>query len=251
MSQKAISELTDCKRAYANGENIIQLLKTKYKDRFNLSEMIEISYDLQSGTYIDYFNSNKELYKKVADEKAEFIKKHFPAVSSLCDCGCGELTSDLYLFQCLKKITTFFAFDISWSRVRTGAQFFTLNQMQLPKLFLADIGEIPLPDNSIDVVITQHALEPNHGSEEKLIKELVRVARYGCVLFEPSYELGTDEQKKRMEKHGYIRGLPQLFSKLDVDLVENKLLHNYTNELNRTAAYIIKKTARRDTSLSA
>ena len=40
---------------------------------------------------------------------------------------------------------------------------------------------IPLPDNSIDLVTTYQALEPNGSSEFKLIKELLRGQRNGCI----------------------------------------------------------------------
>ena len=136
----------------------------------------------------------------------------------------------------------FFCFDISWSRIYLGKKFLTNEHiLSQPKIFTADIKNIPLPDSSIDIVTTSHALEPNHGNELELLCELLRVSRYGLVLFEPSYELCSEEQRKRMEYHGYVRGIPQVLMKLPCSLVEYSLLENFLNHLNRTAAFVIHK----------
>ena len=51
-----------------------------------------------------------------------------------------------------------------------------------------------------DRKITCHALEPNGGQEEALLAELLRVARLGLVLVEPSYERATPSGRARMER---------------------------------------------------
>ena len=62
--------------------------------------------------------------------------------------------------------------------------------------FTIDNMRIPLPDNSIDVVITCHAIESNRKSMKSIIKELYRVSKLGLCLMEPHYEIGNSYQKK-------------------------------------------------------
>ena len=41
--------------------------------------------------------------------------------------------------------------------------------------------------------------------EEDAIRELIRVSSDKVILIEPIYELASNEQKRRMTKHGYIK----------------------------------------------
>ena len=42
---------------------------------------------------------------------------------------------------------------------------------------VGNIDSCPLSDDSIDLVYTIHALEPNGGNELNLLKELIRITR--------------------------------------------------------------------------
>ena len=81
------------------------------------------------------------------------------------------------------------------------------DQAESLSLFVADMALLPLADSSVDVVFTSHALEPNHGREEQLLKELLRVARRHLLLFEPSWENADQAVRDRMVQHGYVRDL--------------------------------------------
>ena len=72
--------------------------------------------------------------------------------------------------------------------------------------FCGDLLHIPLCSNSIDVVITSHAIEPNGGKETKILKELLRVCKKHLILFEPSYENNSIEGKKKNGPTGVYQG---------------------------------------------
>ena len=47
--------------------------------------------------------------------------------------------------------------------------------------------QIGLKSNSVDIIYTNHSLEPNGGREEVILKELLRVTNKYLILFEPIY----------------------------------------------------------------
>ena len=86
------------------------------------------------------------------------------------------------------------------------ASHLTENGHENVKLFTGDLDRIPLASDSVDVVLTIHAVEPNQGREEAILSELLRVARKHLVMIEPSYELASAEARERMDRLGYVRG---------------------------------------------
>jgi hypothetical protein len=133
-----------------------------------------------------------------------------------------------------------FGFDISWSRTRYAKDYckkFGVNA----NLFSANLFNIPLPDNSIDIVYTSHSLEPNGGKEKEALKELYRVAAKYVVLLEPDYNNASPEGKSRMDKHGYVKNLDLHAKELGYEIIENKPLDVFINNLNPTGLTIIKK----------
>ncbi len=240
------------KSKYLLSHNISKLMRESINSEINTKDIIETAYDIQAGSYIEMHVTNPQSNKEYFEEKALTILKFFPQATSLLDCGCGELTgTSLNYHKFLSsQINSFYSFDISWSRIYKGKKFFQEKTGTSPHCFIADMEHIPLPDNSIDLVTSSHALEPNHGSEEVLIKELLRVSRLGLALFEPSWELGDEEQKKRMDEHGYIRNLPYIIEKLGYRLIKNELLENQITQYNKTAMYIVKKNTNEATKAS-
>ncbi|MDF1795463.1 MAG: class I SAM-dependent methyltransferase [Coxiellaceae bacterium] len=238
-------DICQLREAYKRGENIIKNIKKNSRSNINPIEAIEISYDLQFGSYIDLFKSHEAFHQKAADEKAKIITEAFPSAKSILDVGCGELTNTSLLFKKLTQISDFFCFDISWSRAFVGRKFYkentSSNLFSKTNVFCANMDKIPLPDNSIDIIISTHAIEPNHGREKEILNELLRVSKMGLVLFEPSFELGSDSQKSRMIEHGYVRGLPDIIKKMPATLLYNELVKSSKNMQNQTAAFVISK----------
>ena len=232
------------KKMYSDGKNISEFLKKEMKTNDNTSEIIEIVYDLQAGSYINSLNENKKKHELYTDELAKLLDPHLLNHESLLDIGTGELTTlSLILNKIESKISQVFAFDISWSRVFTGKSFFEekcINKNISLTTFVADIKRIPLYSKSIDVVTSMHALEPNTNNLSILLKEIFRVARKKCVLFEPSYELNSKEGKHRMNQLGYIKDIEGTVKNLGGKLIDVKLIENPLRSSNPTANYIIE-----------
>ena len=235
----------EARQAYARGENVTLHLQRQLSISNNTPEIIEIAYDLQAGSYVAYASEYGADLERYAAEAARILTPYMTAETSILDVGCGELTTLSHLMNCLEAHSgPVLAFDISWSRLRIGRSYASSRMKRGVdarfNLFTAEISEIPLPDRSIDVVISSHALEPNHGREKELMGEILRVARRHAVLFEPSYELNSAEGRARMEKLGYVRGLEAAATDLGARVVDIIPLVNIANPLNPTAAFVIE-----------
>lgn len=239
-SQPKIGEL---RQAYRSGENITQLL-TKNYPRLERQEVIEIAYDIQAGSYAKRASDNPERLTHYARELYELSKPYIAEHDVVLDCGAGELTTLSAMSEHLPVHCQLLACDISLSRLQVGRHFadrvMRSDLARDLKLFVADMACLPLADSSVDVVFTAHALEPNHGREQQLLSELLRVARRQLLLFEPSYEHADQVGRARMEEHGYVRDLPQHIEAAGGRLISAQLIRNPLNPLNPTCFYLVE-----------
>ena len=240
-------DILEAKKAYSEGRNITELLRAQKELSLNSSEIIELAYDLQAGTYIEHVTKNPIQASLYANELAEILNNLISSSETLLDIGTGELTTLSLVMCALKhKPSKAYAFDISWSRIYKGLAF-AKKKMGIDyhriTPFVADISEIPLLDKSITITTSSHALEPNGGRLKDLLKELFRVTVDKLVLFEPCYEINSTEGKERMDKLGYIKNIDGVISDLGGDLIEKIILKNIGNPLNPTVCFIIKPPA--------
>lgn len=143
---------------------------------------------------------------------AEVISRVEPQVTSLLDAGCGEGTTlEAVLSQVERPIEKVLAFDIVPARV-LFAQRYLMNRGYEVDVFAGRMTDIPLDDNSIDVVMTYHAVEPNGGHAREVIRELKRVAKHWLIMVEPCYELADEEGKARMKRLGYATELSSIMA---------------------------------------
>lgn len=236
-------DIADAKKAYAEGKNITELLRAQKKIDVNTSEIIEAAYDLQAGTYIKHVTQNPEQATLYTNEIAQILDKHTHPEDTLLDIGTGELTTLSLLISALtNKPKNVYAFDISWSRIYKGIAF-AKNKMGVDykrvKPFVADINEIPLLDKSINITTSSHALEPNGEKLKGLLIELFRVTIDKLVLFEPCYEINSQEGKNRMDRLGYIKNIEGVVSELGGKVRDKLIIKNVSNSLNPTACFII------------
>lgn len=231
------------KNAYLEGGNVTELLRNQIGIKENSPEIIEIAYDLQAGSYIDFINTNYSKATLYINEIANILSPHINNCHTILDVGCGELTTLSLLINSIKiKPKKIYAFDISFSRACKGIQYarkvmqFNLNDFNV---FTADIASVPLLNKSIDITISNHALEPNGGRLVELMLELFRVTRKKIILFEPCYEISTMEGKLRMDALGYIKGIDHVVEGLGGKVVDKIIINNPINPLNQTVAFII------------
>jgi ubiquinone/menaquinone biosynthesis C-methylase UbiE/uncharacterized protein YbaR (Trm112 family) len=226
---------------YPQGNNIIEYLRGIDNRSVNTIEDILISYDFQAGSYINFFSENRELNDRYCLALAQLIDK-IGNVESIIEVGVGEATTLNTVIRSLEnKPDHILGFDISWSRLKFGKELLKDFNIHNVNLFTANLFEIPLLDNSIDVVYTSHSIEPNGGKEEDALKELYRITKKYLILLEPSFELANSEAKERMKKHGYITELYATAHKLNYKIVEHRLFDYSSNPLNPTGLIIIEK----------
>lgn len=245
-SEKGIKyfDILVAKKAYANGKNITELLRSQKRIDYNTSEIIEVAYDLQAGSYIEDATKNPKSLNSYASQLASILDNHISSNKSLLDIGTGELTTLSFVVKNLiNKPKNIYAFDISWSRISKGLDFAEKNMghdfLNL-KPFVSDINEIPLLSKSIDITTSSHAIEPNGANLHQLMLELFRVTADKLILFEPCYEINSDEGKKRMDKLGYIKNIDGVVKELNGKMLEKIVIKNPSNPLNPTACFVIR-----------
>ena len=236
-------EIRNAKIAYSRGQNVTNFLRLENHLTFNTPEVIETAYDLQAGTYIEYTLQNLEVQTAYVNELSEVLNSYISSVETLLDVGSGELTTLSPLINKL-RITPreIYAFDISWSRIYLGLEFARKVAKELfPRIrpFVADILELPIPDKSIDICTSSHALEPNGQNLKKILIELFRVTRDKLILFEPYYEANSLEGQRRMDSLGYIKNLKDVVDNLGGNVIETIPIKHITNHLNPTFCFVI------------
>ena len=238
------NNLKELKSEYESNTNIINYIKDLDGLKNNSIKSIEISYDLQAGSYIDFFEKNKIKINIYTDEISEILSEYILPEDKILDCGTGEMTTlSSVANKSFESALGIYCFDLSVSRLMLGRAWSknVLSSSLLDRVhsFIGEFTKIPLLDNSMDIVWTSHALEPNHGREEEMLSEILRVAKRKVILFEPSYERNTVDGKKRMKELGYVQGLEAHIEHLGGTVEDVVEIISKTNPLNPTYAYII------------
>ncbi|QLA17074.1 class I SAM-dependent methyltransferase [Desulfolutivibrio sulfoxidireducens] len=229
------------------GINVMDYLRNNAFGGISESDIIEYSYDFQSGTYIDSLND-----KKILDWKMSYAAKISKTILGLCrpssllEAGVGEATTLAYVAESLASDIDCYGFDLSWSRAAYASRFLKQKGVAKAKICTGDLLDIPFKNDSIDVVYTSHSIEPNHGNEEPILRELYRVARKFLILLEPGYEFASEDGKRRMEHFRYCRKLKEISLSLGYSVITHELFSSGINPLNPTAITIIQKDCESD-----
>ncbi|MGD1809773.1 hypothetical protein ACP6PL_30710 [Dapis sp. BLCC M126] len=235
----------ELKKLYSQNVNLIEYLNNR-KDcnSLNRQEKISLSYDIQAGSYAKAYNSSekiREINSKSGQKIAQILEEISP--STVVDAGTGETTglADVLLNIKQKKIE-FAAFDISLSRLLYGKLFLNAKGLRIPRLFTSDLTKISLAENSVDCIMTRHAIEPNGGMEDVICQEFYRVTKKYVLLIEPSWEFARDEQKERMLRHGYIKNLPGALERTGFKILTHEPWNWNVNPLNIAALILAQKS---------
>jgi Methyltransferase domain len=237
--------LANIKQAYADGENIMSLLRDQ--SGLNEQDAILLSYDLQTGTYTDAIKNSPDrpLIIQFAHAAANVIALLQP--TSLLDAGVGEATTFSHVLEALvpkSNLQFVTGFDISWSRILYAQKYVEEilgDTAPNTSFFVGELEAIALESSSVDVVFTTHAIEPNYGREHEILLELYRVAKRYLVLLEPAYEFADEAVRKRMEEHKFCRGLGDIAREMGWNIVEHRIFDVQTASYNLTGLLLIEK----------
>ncbi len=237
-----LQDLKKMKKLYRDNVNIIDYLKDHLDSENNTSEMIRISYDLQAGSYIQNVLANPEWENEYSDVCKEFFDK-LGVYDSILEAGIGEATELTNFLSKMSNVPSrIFGFDISYSRIQYAMYFLKKHNVTNSTLFMGDMFNAAIQDSSIDVVYTNHALEPNGGREREALSELYRITKKYLVLFEPDYDFASDETKAYIQKQRYVQHLYPTAVELGYKVIEHKLLfETHPNSINNTSVIIIEK----------
>ena len=218
----------------------------KKNTRFTDDIINQISYGFQAGTYIDFYNyqkKRKEYPDHYYDHIYSKIKKYFKDNYSILEPGVGEGTFTHELINRNRihfKNISYYGCDYSFSRLLVCKKFLSKHKM-VSSLFLSEMSKIGISQNSIDILITHHALEPNRGKEKVIIEEFLNISNKYVILVEPIYELNSKKNKKRMDKYGYVKNLYKICEKLNCEILDYGLLDVCLNPKNLTGIIVLKK----------
>ena len=166
---------------------------------------VENKYDKIAGEYIErYLNQNYsdfpcdfglgEKIFRVKGYPKKFSSSYLLKIlemtqsKSFLEIGAGELTNIFEILKKNKKINfeNVLALDISLPRLVEGNKFLNKNSIYIDHCISSNAENIPLEDNSIDLLFTVHCLEQVPHIAKNIIREMIRVANNFVVLIEPS-----------------------------------------------------------------
>ncbi len=214
-------------------------------------EGVKKKYDAAAGTYIkDFLTMDRTSIVELSDNRVVEIKGDIKDFHSEClskiiietnskkilDVGAGEFTQ----FYLVKKklidknyiLLRDAGLDLSFKRLYSGKNFLNQNNIKVDYILEADASNIPISDNSFDLIYTCHCLEQVPYLFQKSVQEMVRVSSKYVVLIEPSYELSSKTTRKRIYLKNYVKITDKILSKIQgvSNILRKKLsIREYAN----------------------
>ena len=108
----------------------------------------------------------KMFYKKLYDKIVNIIVKNFNGKINILDLGCGEGTHTMNILNNLKQDYMYYGFDYAKVAIDMASDYNFKNRFY----FISDVNNIPIKDNSIDLIID--ILSPyNHLEIKRVLKK--------------------------------------------------------------------------------
>jgi uncharacterized protein YbaR (Trm112 family) len=239
MTRRYDSELI--RQLYRRGVNISDWVRNDEGSLDSSLTAILYSYDAQAGSYIDALQQpNVASVKHRMGEKLASILEGL-APETLLDAGVGEATTLVPVIRAMKRPPpSIWGVDLSLSRLLFARRHLVRSGIEDVQLFTGSLDNLPMSAGSMDVVLTVHAVEPNRGREKDILSELLRVAGRYLVMIEPSYELGNDVTRARIERHRYVRGIPDVLNELAAKVVRYERWGIDVNPANEAALIVVE-----------
>ena len=194
---------------------------------------VKKKYDLAAGSYTRLFYDNDSTQtielsdNRVVELKggmkyfhSEYLSKIIIETNSkkILEVGSGEFTQFYLVNKKLinrnYEISKCGGLDLSFKRLHEGKIFLDQNNINVDFILQADASNIPISDNSFDLIYTCHCLEQVPYLFQKSVQEMVRVSSKFVILIEPSYELSNKTTKKRIYKKNYVKITDKILSKI-------------------------------------
>ena len=232
----------------------------------NSMDAVLCAYDYQAGDYTRNYYSEKlvkdtyvwkekeeEAYKKVDLTSGEFtrfaaksIAKEMKALefNSILEVGIGEATTICDILLDLPDKKNVYGIELSLSRLYYAREFVEQKKVSI-ELAVGDMFSLPFEDDSVDLVFTYYCIDAHRGKEKQALEEMLRVSRKYIILVEPTYELGNEETKKRIDEQRYINNLVETLSSMNVKILEHRLFDIFTYN-NNSAITILEKTTKKE-----
>lgn len=255
--------MDNLKQLYSKDLNIMKYFR-EHGDVCDSNSMDAVlcAYDYQAGDYTQNYNANNlkkgvylckndkmgETYQRIELTPGEFSRlaaKCLAAVmknmefESLLEVGVGEATTLCDILLNLQKEKNVYGIELSLSRLYY-AQKFAKQKGVAVHLAAGDMFSLPFEDNSIDLVFTYYCIDAHRGKERQAVEEMLRVSSRYLILVEPTYELGNEETKRRIDEQYYIKNLQETLEKMDVRILEYRLFDVFTQN-NNSAIIILEK----------
>jgi SAM-dependent methyltransferase len=236
----------ELKRLYREKRNILEHMRERRGIDTNDEVAVLLAYDMQAGSYIRRTTTEPDIGLQNEASTTELARLFDDlGVASLLDAGTGEAT---YLCPILGKMKRppahVHAFDISFSRLLYGRMWTRRHDLAGVRFFVGSLLQVPVLGGAFDAVVTNHAIELNRGREREIIEELYRVCRRYLILREPSWELGNERTRARIEKHRYANGIFKAVESLGYEVIEQRLFESDVNPDNQSALTVIRKRER-------
>jgi SAM-dependent methyltransferase len=224
--------MKELREYYARGQNVMAALREH--PGTNSTDAILRAYDLQAGSYVQAADADPAYWDAYTGAIARILDALSP--DSIVEVGVGEATTLVNVVKRMRRPPRYACgFDLSWSRLFVAQGYARRSAAEGMSFVVGDLFAPPFAKDGFDVVYTSHSIEPNGGRELQALEALVPITRKHLVLLEPSYDLGSDATRRRIEEHGYVRDLRGAAEKLGLRIVEHRLFDVTRNEQNQTA----------------